>query len=117
MDISTLQSLIDSHSEVLEKIRHDDMFESESAIDYNYALGVQHGFQQAVRLLQDALNTELNARDNDAEWIDYVVRSAIENNSFDGYVSWDGAYDEAQEELDVDHNTLCDAFDRVKEAA
>jgi hypothetical protein len=118
MDISTLQSLLDSHAQVFEKIRQDDMFESESAIDYNYALGVEHGFRQAVRLLKDALETELEARDNDAQWIDYVVRSAIENNTFgSGYVSWDGAYDEAAEELDVNHDTLCDAFQRVQEAA
>ena len=117
MDITTLQSLIDSHSEVLEKIRLDDMFESESDIDYNYALGVAHGFNKAIRLLKDALETELQARDDDAQWIDYVVRSAIENNSFSGYVSWDSAYDEAEAELGIDHNALCDAFARVKEAA
>lgn len=117
MDISTLQTLIDSHSEVLEKIRLDDMFESGNDIDYNYALGVAHGFNKAIRLLKDALETELQARDDDAQWVDYVVKSAIENNSFDGYVSWDGAYDEAEAELGVDHDTLCDAFDRVKEAA
>lgn len=65
MDISTLQSLINSHARALEQIRHDDMFESESAIDYNYALGVEHGFRRAVRLLQDALGAELEIRDND----------------------------------------------------
>ena len=117
MDISTLQTLIDSHSEVLEKIRLDDMFESGNDIDYNYALGVAHGFNKAIRLLKDALETELQARDDDATWIDYVVKSAIENNSFDGYVSYDSAYDEAAGELDVDHDTLCDAFARVQEAA
>ena len=118
MDISTLQSLLDSHAQVFGQIRNDDMFESESAIDYNYALGVEHGFRRSIRLIKDALETELKARDNDAQWIDYVVRSAIENNTFDGhYISWDSAYDEAAEELDVDHDTLCDAFDRVKEAA
>ena len=117
MDISTLQSLLDSHADVFDKIRQDDMFESESAIDYNYALGVENGFKQAIRLIKDALESELEARDNDAQWIDFVVRSAIENNTFDGhYISWDGAYDEAAEELDVDHDTLCDAFDRIKEA-
>lgn len=118
MDISTLQSLLDSHAQVFEKIRQDDMFESESAVDYNYALGVEHGFRQAVRLLKDALETELEARNNDTQWIDYVVRSAIENNTFnDRYISWDGAYDEAAKELDVDHDALCDAFQRVQEAA
>ena len=117
MDISTLQSLLDSHAQVLGQIRCDDMFESQSAIDYNYALGVENGFKQAIRLIKDALESELEARDNDAQWIDFVVRSAIENNTFDGhYISWDGAYDEAAEELDVDHDTLCDAFDRIKEA-
>lgn len=115
MDISTLQSLLDSNAQLLARVRNDDMFESGSDIDYNYALGVEHGVKKAIRLLKDALETELKARDNDAQWIDYVVRSAIENNTFDGhYISWDRAYDEAAEELDVDHDTLCDAFDRVK---
>jgi hypothetical protein len=114
MDISTLQSLLNSSARLLERARSDDMFESGSDIDYNYALGVEHGVRQAIRLVQNALDNELEARDNDVEWIDYVVRSAIENNSFNGdYISWDGAYDEAAEELDVDHNALCDAFDRV----
>ena len=117
MDISTLQSLLDSHAQVLGRIRCDDMFESESDIDYNYALGVEHGFKQAIRLIKDALETELRARDNDAQWIDFVVRSAIENNTFDGECKYSMAFYEAYEELDVDYDTLNVAFDRVKEAA
>lgn len=127
MDIHTLQSLIDSGSQLLDRARNDEMFKSDSAIDYNYALGVEHGIRDAIRLLKDALDTELNQRDNqagasvtfpqDAEYIDFVVRSAIENNSFDGYVSYDSAYDEAAEELGVDHDTLCEAFGRVTRKA
>ena len=120
MDIHTLQSLLDSNgqlAQLLTDTRKDEAFASGSDIDYNYVLGVEHGIRKAVRILKGALEAELNYRDNDTQWIDYVVRSAIENNSFNGYCSFDSAYDEAAEELDVDHDTLCDAFHRVQEAA
>ena len=118
MDISTLQSLLDSHADVFDKIRQDDMFESESAIDYNYALGVEHGFRQSVRLIKAVLENELEDRDNDTQWIDFVVRSAIENNTFDGECKYSMAFYEAYQELgEVDYDTLNVAFDRVREAA
>jgi hypothetical protein len=118
MDISTLQSLLETSAQQLAQARMSDLFENGSNVDYNYALGVEHGINSVVRMLRDTLEAELEARDKDAQWTDYVVRSAIENNTFDGhYISWDRAYDEAAEELDVDHDTLCDAFQRVQEAA
>lgn len=126
MDITTLQALLNDASEIVAEAKTEFEEASENVslsrmmkdIDYNYHLGVEHGINRVVCVLKDALETELEARDNDSQWIDYVVRSAIENNTFDGhYISWDSAYDEAAEELDVDHDTLCDAFDRVKEAA
>ena len=117
MDISTLQSLLETSAQQLAQARMSELFENGSDIDHNYALGIEHGIGSVVRMLQDTLDAELEARDKDTQWIDYVVRSAIENNTFDGhYISWDSAYDEAAEELDVDHDTLCDAFDRVKDA-
>lgn len=118
MDISTLQSLLDSNAQLLARVRNDDMFESESAIDYNYALGVEHGVSKAIRILKDALDTELQVRDNDNQWIDYVVQSAIENNTFDGECKYSMAFYEAYQELsEVDYDTLNVAFDRVREAA
>jgi len=114
MDISTLQSLLNSSARLLERARSDDMFESGSDIDYNYALGVEHGVRQAIRLVQDALDNELEARDNDVEWIDYVVRSAIENNSFNGECKYSVAYYEASQELDIDDDMLDKAFGRVQ---
>ena len=118
MDIHTLQSLLDSNgqlAQLLTDTRKDEAFASGSDIDYNYVLGVEHGIRKAVRILKGALEAELNYRDNDTQWIDYVVRSALENNTFGDHCSWDGAYDEAAEELNVDHNTLRDAFDRVSD--
>ena len=67
MDISTLQALLDSHAPVFEKIRQDDMFQADSAIDYNYALGVEHGFRESVRLIKAVLEAELESRDNNEE--------------------------------------------------
>ena len=110
MDISTLQSVLDSAATMLASHRVNMMDEWTDE-----DLAIEAGMERVIRMLKDTLDGELEARDNDAQWIDYVVQSAIENNTFDGhYISWDGAYDEAAEELDVDHDTLCDAFDRVK---
>ena len=117
MDISTLQSLLETSAQQLAQARMSELFENGSDIDHNYALGIENGIASVVRMLQDTLDAELESRDKNTQWIDYVVRSAIENNTFDGhYISWDSAYDEAAEELDVDHDALCDAFDRVKDA-
>ena len=115
MDISTLQSLLETSAQQLAQARMSELFENGSDIDYNYALGIEHGIGSVVRMLQDTLEAELEARDKDTQWIDYVVRSALENNTFGDHCSWDGAYDEAAEELGVDHNTLRDAFDRVSD--
>jgi len=113
MDISTLQSVLDTAATMLATHRCNMMDEWTDE-----DLAIEAGMERVIRMLKDTLNAELEARDKDAQWTDYVVRSAIENNTFDGhYISWDRAYDEAAEELDVDHDTLCDAFDRVKEAA
>ena len=110
MDISTLQSVLDSAATMLATHRCNMMDEWTDE-----DLAIEAGMERVIRMVKDTLDAELEARDNDAQWIDYVVRSAIENNTFDGhYISWDSAYDEAAEELDVDHDTLCDAFDRVK---
>ena len=113
MDISTLQSVLDTAATMLATHRCNMMDEWTDE-----DLAIEAGMERVIRMVKDTLNAELEARDNDAQWIDYVVRSAIENNTFgSGYVSWDGAYDEAAEELDVNHDTLCDAFQRVQEAA
>jgi hypothetical protein len=113
MDISTLQSVLDTAATMLATHRCNMMDEWTDE-----DLAIEAGMERVIRMLKDTLNAELESRDNSAKWIDYVVQSAIENNTFDGhYISWDSAYDEAAEELDVDHDTLCDAFDRVKEAA
>ena len=116
MDISTLQSVLDTAATMLATHR-GNMYEDDHHIRINEAMAIEAGMERVIRMLKDTLDAELEARDNDAQWIDFVVRSAIENNTFDGhYISWDSAYDEAAEELDVDHDTLCDAFDRVKDA-
>ena len=113
MDISTLQSVLDSAATMLATHRCNMMDEWTDE-----DLAIEVGMERVIRMLKDTLDAELEARDSDTQWIDYVVRSAIENNTFnDQYISWDSAYDEAAEELDVDHNTLCDAFQRVQEAA
>ena len=125
MDITTLQALLNDAAEIVAEAKTEFEEASENVgvsrmmkdIDFNYHLGVEHGINRVVRLLKEAMEEEVDSRDNDAQWIDFVVRSAIENNSFDGNVSYDSAYDEAAEELDVDHDTLCDAFARVQEAA
>jgi predicted DNA-binding protein YlxM (UPF0122 family) len=112
MDILTLQSVLDTAATMLATHRCNMMDEWTDE-----DLAIEAGMERVIRMVKDTLNAELEARDNDAQWIDYVVQSAIENNTFDGhYISWDSAYDEAAEELDVDHDTLCDAFDRVKDA-
>ena len=117
MDISTLQSVLDTAATMLATHR-GNMYEDDHHIRINEAMAIEVGMERVIRMLKDTLDAELEARDNDTQWIDYVVRSAIENNTFnDQYVSWDSAYDEAAEELDVDHDTLCDAFQRVQEAA
>ena len=109
MDISTLQSVLDSAATMLATHRCNMMDEWTDE-----DLAIEAGMERVIRMVKDTLDAELEARDNDAQWIDYVVRSAIENNTFDGhYISWDSAYDEAAEELDVDHDTLCDAFNRA----
>ena len=112
MDISTLQSVLDTAATMLANHRCNMMDEWTDE-----DLAIEAGMERVIRMVKDTLNAELEARDNDAQWIDFVVRSAIENNSFDGHVSYDSAYDEAAEELDVDHDTLCEAFQRVQEAA
>jgi hypothetical protein len=125
MDITTLQALLNDAAEIVAEAKTEFEEASENVgvsrmmkdIDFNYHLGVEHGINRVVRLLKEAMEEEVNSRDNDAQWIDYVVRSAIENNSFNGYCSFDSAYDEAAEQLDVDHDTLGDAFQRVLEAA
>jgi hypothetical protein len=125
MDITTLQALIDESNNIVkeasadfDEANLDGLSRHQADIDYNYHLGIEHGIARVVRMLKDELNREVCHRDDDTQWIDYVVRSAIENNTFNShYVSWDGAYDEAAKELDVDHNALCDAFHRVQEAA
>jgi hypothetical protein len=116
MDISTLQSVLDSAATMLATHRVN-MMDDWTDEDLN----IEVGMERVIRMLKDTLDAELEARDaaaasywsNDSQWIDYVVRSALENNTFGDHCSWDGAYDEAAEELNVDHNTLCDAFDRV----
>ena len=114
MDISTLQSVLDTAATMLATHR-GNMYEDDHHIRINEAMAIEAGMERVIRMLKDTLNAELEARDNDAQWIDFVVRSAIENNTFDGhYISWDSAYDEAAEELDVDHDTLCEAFGRVQ---
>lgn len=125
MDITTLQALLNDAAEIVAEAETE--FEEASRgvglsrmmadIDYNYHLGVEHGINRIVRLLKEAMDDEVNSRDGDDQWVDYVVRSAIENNSFDGHCSFDSAYDEAAQELGVDHDTLCDAFARVQEVA
>ena len=110
MDISTLQSVLDSAATMLATHRCNMMDEWTDE-----DLAIEAGMERVIRMLKDTLDAELEARDNDSQWIDYVVRSALENNTFGDHCSWDGAYDEAAEELDVDHNTLCDAFDRVSD--
>jgi hypothetical protein len=117
MDISTLQSLLETSAQQLAQARTSELFENGSDIDYNYALGIEHGIGSVVRMLKDTMDAELESRDNDAQWIDFVVRSAIENNTFDGECKYSMAFYEAYEELDVDYDTLNVAFDRVKEAA
>jgi len=113
MDILTLQSVLDSAATMLATHRCNMMDEWTDE-----DLAIEAGMERVIRMVKDTMDLELESRDNDTRWIDYVVRSAIENNTFNGhYISWDRAYDEAAEELDVDHNTLCDAFQRVQEAA
>ena len=113
MDILTLQSVLDTAATMLATHRCNMMDEWTDE-----DLAIEAGMERVIRMVKDTMDLELESRDNDTRWIDYVVRSAIENNTFNGhYISWDRAYDEAAEELDVDHNTLCDAFQRVQEAA
>ena len=44
-------------------------------------------------------------------WIEFVVGSAIENNTFDGTVKWMAAYQEAKDQLNCSEDVLLNAFD------
>ena len=112
MDISTLQSVLDTAATMLATHRCNMMDEWTDE-----DLAIEAGMERVIRMVKDTLDAELEARDNDAQWIDYVVRSAIENNTFDGECNNSWAWFEALNELDVDDDTLLDAFQRVQEAA
>lgn len=66
MDISTLQSVLDTAAGMLAAHR-GNMYEDDHHIRINEAMDIEVGMERVIRMLKDTLDAELEDRDNDAQ--------------------------------------------------